>query len=540
MTESTIIRKSIRRIKKKPKTKTKKKIKRVRTGRPKKNHRTRDRPARITNNIKKVDINLHLKAFEENKKRKPKYMKPRRYTGKVFNNKQTKSLSALNHPVNQEQMHINNLKELQKNEIEKKVQAVLGRYTGLSIPKAIKDAMKPDEVKRIDLAKPSIDFDTSTEKQLRAHFGLKSQIIQEVRKRILTLAERMRIPPQRSALKTVLVMMDKAGIVLTDETVKTVLGGFGDKRNEAVPPILVDYINRMARVEEEDEADEMLGEDEPEEEAEPASKPNTRSRSKTTTADEEEHETPPNQRRLLPPRDPLKSPPFAVPESYQIGSRKKWSVSEDGVLQYTGEDPLISLSGHGKRLKNPAIKPLYGSQIDTLMADYRKDGYLGWFCNDQIKDISKTDKLNKFDRLGFVVNTANSTDPQDGSVQEHWQGVYIDANEKEIDFYCSLAQEPSTEVFEALKAIMNKWIHGRKYYYKFKVNMVREQDARTNTCGFHVINWLMKRFDGVPFKKASKYVNLNEAEIKHFARKKGFGGRFGKKFGYFIPDTPTD
>lgn len=138
-------------------------------------------------------------------------------------------------------------------------------------------------------------------------------------------------------------------------------------------------------------------------------------------------------------------------------------------------------------------------------------------ANDGLKDIKPNDIMN------IIINTDNLGSKNDNG---HWQAIFIDAKkDKSIDFYDSFGDDPSKQVLKDLKHLANKI--NPEEYLKLKINKVVEQDNNTATCGFHCINFLVKRNSGIPFMKATKYEDPNhvknsEDKIKSLANKFGY------------------
>lgn len=181
-----------------------------------------------------------------------------------------------------------------------------------------------------------------------------------------------------------------------------------------------------------------------------------------------------------------------------------------------------SQTGSGdSTIVHKAPEPLYGSQINVMLNQYAKDGFLGTFAYDQIPEVAEY--VNDFDRIGFVFNTDVQNEP--GS---HWEACYIDfTNSKEVDYYNSLGDPIPDDFLVILKKIIDAR-KGLKYYLKLKENLVRKQANNSNTCGFFAIKFLMDMFNGKSYKEATDFKGIRNEEKDI----RGFGKGLIEKFGY--------
>jgi hypothetical protein len=187
------------------------------------------------------------------------------------------------------------------------------------------------------------------------------------------------------------------------------------------------------------------------------------------------------------------------------------------------EESLIRLrsgtkirSGKGDS-KGTTFEPLYSDQIDTMLKDYRHDGYLGCFASDEIKDIKK--EVNKYDKIGFIMNLDPLSSP--GS---HWVAISIFfTNTLEVCYFDSLANPPTRHFLKQLKEVIMAR-EGLDYYLKLKINLVRRQRANSATCGLFSVGFIEDMIGlGKTFKEASGYDDLDLTQLKEDEIKKRFG-----------------
>jgi len=208
-----------------------------------------------------------------------------------------------------------------------------------------------------------------------------------------------------------------------------------------------------------------------------------------------------------------------------------------GTLDSVGNLPDASLdeiniaqTGDGKK-----IEPLSNFGLERIMAPYRQDGFVGVIAADQIPTLSKF--VNRSDIMAFIMNLDTSDKP--GS---HWVAVWINmTNNKygsiEVCYYDPLGDPATERTIKDLKQLLSNRI-GLDVLPKFKQNLVPQQRANSNTCGYIAAQFLRRMFHGEPWSEATDYT-ITESERD--ARKllpegqKGGSGRYG-----FLYVPPTD
>jgi len=150
------------------------------------------------------------------------------------------------------------------------------------------------------------------------------------------------------------------------------------------------------------------------------------------------------------------------------------------------------------RTNNNDGKGLYDYEIEEIMKPYKN--FAGVISSDEVN------KLPLKNEMGFVMNL----DPRD-KPGSHWVSCYIDIdNDKSIEYYDSYAREPSNDFLIQIKKLVDDL--NPDTYLKFKVNKIVEQMANSDTCGFHACNFLINRFNGVPFKDCTGFSDIKKAE----------------------------
>jgi hypothetical protein len=152
-------------------------------------------------------------------------------------------------------------------------------------------------------------------------------------------------------------------------------------------------------------------------------------------------------------------------------------------------------------------------EIDGIMKTFKS--YMGTFPSNFLKDMDLK-KMPK--RFGFIMNLDNSD--KKGS---HWIAVMIDSKtDMSVEYYDSFGAPPTKDFLNQIKQVIDNL--DCNLYLKFKTNKIVEQDSNSTNCGWFCMNFLMKRFNDVPFREVSGYDDsLNgETEILDFKEKFGY------------------
>lgn len=146
----------------------------------------------------------------------------------------------------------------------------------------------------------------------------------------------------------------------------------------------------------------------------------------------------------------------------------------------------------GKGVKDEGM---WDYEIENFMKKYPH--FKGVISADEIKTIEPDKKV------AFVMNTANRDEPG-----EHWVSVFIntDKNSRSVEYFDPFGQfgkRPSKKTLRDLQYLIDKINPPTKLL--LKVNQVKQQNLRSNTCGLHAINFLIKRINGKSFIEATGY-----------------------------------
>ena len=200
------------------------------------------------------------------------------------------------------------------------------------------------------------------------------------------------------------------------------------------------------------------------------------------------------------PEEPYVSPEDEIPDTPESKAksrkgRKKKPLTVDD-LRSVGES-----LGSGKLSKG-----LTNIEIDEIMKNH--PGYSGTVSIDQLK-VPKGSSFN------FIMNTAEF--PKDG----HWIGIHGDKNT--LEYYDSFGDHPSEEFIKKMSILMKKYT---KNLVQFKINSVPSQRNDSYRCGYHAINFLLKRGEGKSFSEATGYKpksNVKSGEKEAIKLEKQFG-----------------
>jgi predicted nucleic acid-binding Zn-ribbon protein len=156
-------------------------------------------------------------------------------------------------------------------------------------------------------------------------------------------------------------------------------------------------------------------------------------------------------------------------------------------------------------------KGLWDYEIKTLMKNYAKYGFVGVYSIDNLNKVHVNP--NK-ESMSFIMNIMPS------SVKlGHWVSIYL--TKHNLEYYDPLAQSPSELFMKNIKPILNKWTSNP---LQFKINRIKTQSVKTDTCGWHSINFLIKRYKGESFKDITGYNRMigvikSEKAINKFKKK---------------------
>lgn len=226
---------------------------------------------------------------------------------------------------------------------------------------------------------------------------------------------------------------------------------------------------------------------------------------------------------------PLKSKiqPKAVPVIYRASSKfisdlfttagkvlSKQDISKKTTKLINQETYEKAIKKYNKGLKGGGDDDdgLYNDEIEKILTKRIKD-YVPVIpadkTNDLLKYVARGDK-----RFSAVINTADSKSDgtgKNGNSMGHWTSVYIN-NEDDfptIEYFDPLVQNDIPDrLYNTLRKIARTM--NPEMMFKFKPNMIRRQNIKTSTCGYHSMKFLDDRYNGMPFHEASGYDNFIE------------------------------
>lgn len=168
-----------------------------------------------------------------------------------------------------------------------------------------------------------------------------------------------------------------------------------------------------------------------------------------------------------------------------------------GAASDTNEGFDMSLAfGLGK---DAPQRGLSDRDINHIMKKHTR--FVGVFSADEMDDIP----TNK-SAFGLVINTQPRT-----VSHGHWVACYVDTNrDKAIEYFDPFGEDPTDRFMKDLKDLVDG-LNARDYL-KLKINRIKVQDIRTDTCGWHAMNFLIRRFAGQPFREVSGFDDSRRGE----------------------------
>jgi hypothetical protein len=181
-----------------------------------------------------------------------------------------------------------------------------------------------------------------------------------------------------------------------------------------------------------------------------------------------------------------------------------------------GEDEMKT-TGTGKEHENDN-DGIYNDELEQIFYD-KLHKFVPVISSDEMGVIEKM--VNKdTKKIGWIQNT----DPRK-SKGRHWVAYFINIPEGEINYYDSLVENngmPSAESMKGLKKIIDKI--NPEFYLKFKNNLCRFQNPKSNNCGYFSLKFLLDRYSNIPFRECTGYDKVvdkygeGEMMIKKFKR----------------------
>eukprot|EP00732_Lithocolla_globosa_P003117 Lithocolla_globosa_v1_NODE_2344_length_2038_cov_7.138973.p2 type:complete len:188 gc:universal NODE_2344_length_2038_cov_7.138973:1594-1031(-) len=161
---------------------------------------------------------------------------------------------------------------------------------------------------------------------------------------------------------------------------------------------------------------------------------------------------------------------------------------------------------------------LWNYEIDKFMKKY--PNFKGTYALDQINKIPLKKNQTTF---SFIMNTEPI-----GVHHGHWIALFIKPNC--IMYFDSFAVEPSFKFKHSIKKLLPSDV------YQLKINRVKRQNVKTDTCGYHAMKFLSDIYSGKSFMEATGFDIIDksikgEKEIEKFKK-------MVKQFGYVTITTP--
>lgn len=142
---------------------------------------------------------------------------------------------------------------------------------------------------------------------------------------------------------------------------------------------------------------------------------------------------------------------------------------------------------------------IYNDELEQIFYD-KLHKFVPVISSDEMWMIEKmVNKETK--KIGWIQNTEPSS-----SGGRHWVAYFINIPEKEINYYDSLVENngmPPPESMKGLKKIIDKI--NPEYYLKFKNNLCRYQNPKSNNCGYFSLKFILDRYNNIPFTECTGY-----------------------------------
>ena len=184
---------------------------------------------------------------------------------------------------------------------------------------------------------------------------------------------------------------------------------------------------------------------------------------------------------FTPPKPNVQHVPFNPEERQQL--KELYDLPDEEI------DEIELQKGSGR-----STRGLYTSQIEEMIKQY-KPNYLGCIASNEIKSLLPSIKKQR--QLCFIQNT-------DDKKGLHWIAWFIDRDRKTIEYYDSLADPLPKDLFKNIQPLLKK-ISATGVKWKWKYNLIRDQNYNSDTCGWFAMIFLKDRLNGVLFQIASHY-----------------------------------
>lgn len=187
-------------------------------------------------------------------------------------------------------------------------------------------------------------------------------------------------------------------------------------------------------------------------------------------------------------------------------------VEKIRLLRNVNENLIIEEEkGEGEGIKN-LNDGLTIENINNIMSPFKL--YIGTFLIDEFEIIEKIIIDNKFKKFGFILLNLNKNSKKIG----HYIAIFCDSLWIEI-FDPLGSNNLNNKIINKIKNLFEKI--KLNYYLKLKINSVQFQSKLSASCGWFCIQFLIQRFNNIPFEIATKFnkIKKNEKNIEDLKKK---------------------
>lgn len=191
---------------------------------------------------------------------------------------------------------------------------------------------------------------------------------------------------------------------------------------------------------------------------------------------------------------------------------KKRVLGDYNIDNFTDEE--FQQAGRGNNL---AGNGLYNDELYLLIKAMKIKNYVPIIAGDESEVLPQFVKQGQ-KQFAFIQNTDNA-----GEEGSHWMCYYFDNTDDSpsVEVFDPLALHSflNKETYDICKAICQKM--NPEKMFLIKVNKVQRQPNSSTACGYYCLEFLHKRFNGIPFSEATGYNSVikNEERIKKFIKK---------------------
>ena len=200
----------------------------------------------------------------------------------------------------------------------------------------------------------------------------------------------------------------------------------------------------------------------------------------------------------------------------------EWCWIDQDVVKSTNDPEILNYTfkpkkPHGKYqwLSTSNIHDVM-KQYERVYADFVFFGPLPMDFNDIMPEVSKMNIPSLYKRGIRKIGVAFNTDPS-SKPGRHWIGLFVDLNERTIEFFDSYAVCPPPEEIQKLirhissfsKELPSDTLNKKGGEFTVLCNNVRHQQANSE-CGVYVMNFITERLRGHSFNSIMKTIVHDE------------------------------